>query len=230
MPRFAAAFTPPDAIANLQATASGAGVSLTWDPTTLAPGDFVAYHVSRSIADGPFVELASQTDPADVDFVDFAAPLGVPLTYRLVQQSIDNLSDPTDAPTMVDACEFWLVLAATGQQIGFEIPNVESMASIWPLQSTEHEPLGRRWKLVETGELLGEEATVSALLLPDQANVARLLRDTAAAGASGDLLWKTPYGDVQPVVLGSIASVRGVDGRQTLTFRTVAVGADASGI
>ena len=103
MPRFAAAFTPPDAIANLQATASGAGVSLTWDPTTLAPGDFVAYHVSRSIADGPFVELASQTDPADVDFVDFAAPLGVPLTYRLVQQSIDNLSDPTDAPTMVDA-------------------------------------------------------------------------------------------------------------------------------
>ena len=224
MPTFTTAFTPPPTIEGLTATASGAGVVLTWDPTTLSAVDFVAYHVQRSAAGGSFVELVSIADAATTTFTDYAAPLGVQLVYRVSQESLDYSSEPAEVTTLVDACEFWLVLRATGQQLGFEVPNVAAMQSVWPMQSVEHEPLGRPYKLVESGELLGEESTVEALLLPDQANVAQLIRQVAARRVADEILWKTPYGDVHAVAIGSIASSRDVGGRQTLTFRTIAIG------
>jgi len=226
MPLFTTAFTPPPPIDGLTVTASGAGVELSWNPTTLSAVDFVSYNVDRSVDGGSFVRLATLRDPASTEFADYAAPLGVRLTYRLTQSSLDYDSDPVDVDTLVDACEFWLVLATTGEQVGFEIPNVTAMSTTWPLQMTEHEPLGRTRKLVETGELLGAESLVRALLLADQADVARLIRQVAARRTSDEVLWKTPYGDVQAVALGSIASERGVDGRQTITFRTIDIGID----
>ena len=229
MPRFTVDVPPPPSVEGLIATATGASVVLSWDPSVVDPADFALYVVSRSVDGGSFVRVASLPDQAATTFADYTAPIGRPLVYRVVVETVAyEVSDPADVATLVDACEFWLVRSAMNDagatvQIGFEVPNVSSMATVWPMQSAEHEPIGRRHKLVESGEMLGAETVVEALLLPDQADVARLIRTAAADVRHGDLLWKTPYGDVEAVVLGSMTASRGVGGRQTIGFRTIAV-------
>ena len=224
MPTFTTAFEPPPTIEGLTASAeTAAAVILEWSPTTLAEVDFVAYQVYRSTTGqaDDYELLATISDRAQATYIDYEAPIDVPLYYRLTQLSHDGESEPAETTSRLDVCEFWLVtVGAVGES--FELPNVTDYASSWPLQSTEHEPLGRPYKLIETGQQLGEEGSLTCVLLPEDAPVLARLR-SAVAGIDAELLLKTPYGEVFEVDLGTIERERQQGGRQRVTFRFVQV-------
>jgi hypothetical protein len=223
MPLFRTAFVPPAPLEGLTATAvGGAFVLLEWTPSGLAPEDFVAYTVARSLDGLSYAELARISDQGTASFADYAAPLDRPLWYRVTVESLDGISDPAEATSELAGCAFWLVTPGA-PEASFELPNVTAYESAWPLQSIEHEPIGRSRKLVETGLLLGEEGRLTAHLLPADDPAVLVLLRAAVSGASTGLLLKTPYGEVYAVALGSIARVRGPGGEQDVSFRFVAV-------
>jgi hypothetical protein len=223
VPLFSTVFTPPPQLTGLEVNAGeAASVVLTWDPSTITPGDFVAYNVYRSAGGATFVLLAALPNQSDTTYTDHAAPIGVGLTYRVTQVSLDDESAPAEGSIELDQCEWWLVTpgAATAS---FELPNVTEYESSWPMQSEAYEPLGRRFKLVESGLVLGEQGALGMLLLPEQAAVVTQLR-SALAGAAERLLLKSPHGEVIEVKLGSLSRTRQAQGRQevALTFTQVA--------
>ena len=224
MPLFSTAFVPPDPVEGLTATAvGGAFVRLEWTPTALSAEDFVAYNVLRSLsgAPGSYVLLARIADPATSVYDDYAAPLDRPLFYQVTQENLDYASDPAEVSTALGGCEWWLVTPGA-PEASFELPRVTEYESGWPLQSVEHEPIGRSRKLVETGLLLGEEGSLTANLLPEHDPAVLELLRSAAAGNATEVLLKTPYGEVFRVAVGSIRRVRSPGGVQDVSFRFVA--------
>ena len=224
MPTFTTAFTPPPPIEGLTATAiGGAAIVLEWSPSTLSPEDFVAYIVARSLTGGDdFVEVATIPDQATTTWADYAAPLDRPVYYRVSQANLDFVSDPVEVVTALEGCAWWLVTPGA-PDASFELPNVTAYEGEFPMQQVEHEPLGRPLKLVESGELLGEQGNLTAHLLPiHDPQVLALLR-AAASGSSTSVLLKTPYGEVFSVAIGTIRRVRLTGGRQEVSFRYVAV-------
>ena len=223
MPLFSASFVPPPALGELAiSVVDPAAVYLEWSPSTILPEDFGAYQVYRSVAGAPFVLLATLEDQATTSYTDYAAPIGPDLAYRVTQSNLDEESAPLDATVAMDQCAWWLVTPGA-PDASFEVPNVTGLESSWPLQSEEHEPIGRSHKLVETGLLLGEEGTATAYLEPEHdPGVLALLRG-AAAGTSSEVLLKTPYGEVFAVSVGTIKRTRRPGGAQEVEFRFVAV-------
>ncbi len=223
MPLFTASFVPPPALAELNvSTVEPAAVLLEWSPSTLPAEDFRYYQVYRSVAGAPYVLLATQVVQAATTYLDYSAPIGVGLGYRVTQSNLDEESAPLEATVAMEECAWWLVTPGA-PEASFEVPNVTALESEWPLQSEEHEPIGRSRKLVETGALLGEEGTATAYLeRADDPAVLALLRG-AAAGTSSEVLFKSPYGEVFAVSVGSIKRTRKVGGAQEVEFRFVAV-------
>lgn len=223
MPVFTTAFVPPPPVDGLTATAvGGALVRLDWDPSSLSPEDFVSYTVLRSLTGEDYVPLGTINDAAASSWEDYSAPLDRTLYYRVVQSNLDYASDPADVTTALEGCAFWLVTPGAAAS-SFELPDVTDYDSEWPLQSTEHEPIGRPLKLVETGLLLGEQGTITTHLSPvHDPGILNLLR-AAASGSSTEVLLKTPYGEVFRVSLGTIERKRSPGGFQDVSFRFVAV-------
>jgi len=224
MPLFVTAFTPPAPLTGLTVTGiGGAAVVLEWDPSPLAGGDFVDYRVYRSLSghDDDFTLLATITDQSAATFSDYTAPLDRAIWYRVTHSNLDFESDPAEAVTALEGCSWWIVTPGAAAE-SFELPNVTEYQSQFPLQSIEHEPIGRPTKLVETGLLLAEEGNLTTYLLPTDAGILDLLR-AAASGASTQPLLKTPYGEVFAVAVGTIQRTRQPGGRQEVSFRFVAV-------
>ena len=224
MPLFTTLFTPPAAIEDLTAVAIGGIVVLEWSPSTLDPEDFTGYRVSRSLTGQPdeYVELAQIADQSVSTYTDYSAPIGRTLFYRVTQSDLDYESEPAEVTTALSECVWWLVAPAV-PGASLEIPNVTGYESEWPVQSAEHEPIGRPAKLVETGLVLAEEGSITAFLEPAH-DPSVLLGLRAAAGGSTEILLKTPYGEVFSVVVETMKRERQPDGYQTLSFRFVGVG------
>ena len=224
MPTFSTAFEPPAPLEGLTATAvGGAYVEVSWSPSELSAEDFVAYMVERSVDGGAtWLTLATIADQATTLYQDYSAPLDRPLVYRVSQSNLDYASAPVEVTTALEGCAWWLVTPGA-LEASFEIPNVVAYESEWPLQSLEHQPIGRPLKLIETGLLLGEEGNLSAHLTAEHdPEVLNLLR-AISAGASSAPLLKTPFGEVFAVVVGSIRRTRLVGGAQSVSFRFVSV-------
>lgn len=223
MPLFTASFVPPPAITDLEvSTVDPAAILLEWAPSTIAPEDFRYYQVARSVAGGPWVLLATLADQAATSYMDYAAPIGPEVAYRVTQSNLDEESDPNVATVTMDECSWWLVTPGA-PDASFEVPNVTALESEWPLQSEEHEPLGRTRKLVETGVLLGEEGSATAYLEREHDPAVLALLRGAASGASSEVLFKSPYGEVFAVSVGTIKRTRRPGGAQEVEFRFVAV-------
>jgi hypothetical protein len=224
MPLFSTAFTPPAELEGLTVSAeSPAAVRLEWSPSTLSAIDFVSYNVYRSMTGAPdsYELLAAIGDQSVTVYDDYAAPIGARLFYRVTQSSLDDESLPAEATSWLDICEWWLVIPGV-EGASFELPNVTTYDTGWPLQRVEHEPLGRSRKLIETGEQLGEEGSLRMLLTRDDAAVVPQL--LAAIAGTRTLVLKTPYSDVLTVQLGPVERSRSPDDRQTVTLRFVQTG------
>jgi len=223
VPLFTVSFVPPAALTGLAVSVvDPAAILLEWDPSTIAPGDFRYYQVARSIAGGEYVLLATLPNQADTTYTDYAAPIGPDLAYRVTQSNLDETSAPQEANVTMDQCAWWLVTPGA-PDASFEVPNVTGLESSWPLQSEEHEPIGRSRKLVETGLLLGEEGTATAYLEPEHDPAILNLLRGAARGTSTEVLLKSPYGEVFAVSVGTIKRTRRPGGAQEVEFRYVEV-------
>ena len=223
MPLFTASFVPPPAVGELSiSVVDPAAILVEWTPSTIPPEDFLYYQVSRSIAGGPWVLLATLVNQADTSYTDYAAPIGPDLSYRVTQSNLDEESAPQEAGVTMDECSWWLVTPGA-PDASFEVPNVTGLESEWPLQTEEHEPIGRSRKLVETGLLLGEEGTATAYLTPEHDPAVLALLRGAAQGVASEVLLKTPYGEVFAVSVGTIKRTRRPGGAQEVEFRFVAV-------
>jgi len=224
MPAFVTVFTPPDAVTGLAAFANVAAssVDLTWDATALGV-NFGSYRIERSLDGVTYAEIGSILVEADSEYSDYTAPLDTPLWYRVTVWNLDTEGLPSDATSELDVSQWWFCTPGDPSNT-FEIRTVVGYEDGNPLQQEDYEPLGRNRKLVVTGELLGNEGSLTANLSREDATIIERLRQRSIDDTNSFHLLKSPFGEIFRVRLRSIRRTRGSAGRQVITIPFVEVG------
>jgi len=223
MATFSTNFAPPAPITGLAAFANvdASSVDLTWDATALGAG-FRSYRIYRSPDGIAYSEVGIVLIEADSAFSDYEAPLDVPLWYQVTVWNADEESAPVDVTSELDVSAWWFVTPGDGSNT-FELRTVVGYSDGAPLQQEDYEPLGRSRKLVVTGELLGNEGSLTVNLSREDAATVDRLRQRSIDDTNAFHLLKSPFGEVFRIRLRSIGRSRGGAGRQVVTLPFVEV-------
>ena len=219
MPTFSTDFTPPAALTGLtlEAVLASSAIELSWDPSALDPADFNGYRVRRRIGSGDTEVIGELSTQSDVTFVDQTAPLNVTLVYSVTQSNLDFESAPAEASGELGS-PMWWVVTPDDDELTFAIPHVRGVQLVSAKVAETYSPVGRPGKLVVQDVVQAEDGQLSFQVRPDQPGMMALLR-RIQAHVDGDLLLKSPEGDVHRVSIGSISrAYTKLPGLQELTL------------
>ena len=224
MPTFQTDFTPPAAPTGIAAYANvtASSVDLSWTATSLG-GDFLHYHVYRSTDGGlTFSLLATISSEALAAHSDYLAPLDVPLIYHVTVTNVDELeSDPAVVSSELDIDQWWIVRPGD-VSLTFHVRHVDAERDVTPRPTEQYVAMGRSRKVVVSGQQLGHEGSLSAVVTPSDRGLIDLLR-AAAALPDEYVLLKTPFGEVFRVRLADVSRSRGQAGHQTVELPFIEV-------
>jgi hypothetical protein len=225
MPLFTTVFAPPSAPSGLsvEADIDASVIRLTWDSSAIAQVDFFGFRVSRSVDAGITWELLTTLPLVnDVSFDDYAAPLNVPLTYRLTQSNIDFESDPSEASTSLESLQ-WQVVVPGDASLTFGIPKMRSARLTGIKVQDVFSPIGRRGKLVVGEVVQVEDGEISFLAMPDKLGIVTLLRRIQDK-MEGWILLKATDGSIFEVQYGSMSRSFTAVGYQEISIPFTGVG------
>lgn len=150
--------------------------------------------------------LVYSSPQATFAYVDFAAPLNVSFWYRVIgyDSSGVQVGSPTDSGTITLNIDDWYLVRSSDPTENVRIDTTSSTAQK-NRQSESFQPLGRLYKTVQQGDVLGSTGTVEIVLPRDsRALIERALRRLAAY--PGQVYLKSPFGDVLPVDISQMST------------------------
>jgi hypothetical protein len=219
---FTAVFTTPAALTGLVVTNDlpSSSIALVWNASVEAI--FVGYYVERKLPGDSWKPLATITNKASPLYVDYEAPVGVAVSYRIYQRgTADVLDSPyTTASGRLASSQWWIATPANAS-LTFALLTAGWDSSA-PLDQERYAALGRSKKLVVTGDLHGEEGGLTLnVLRADGATISKL---RAISLSSTYVVLKSPFGEVFRVAIGEVGRTRLGGGAQTvkLTFVEIA--------
>jgi hypothetical protein len=225
MPTFTTSFTPPPPVSGLtlEADIEASAVKLTWDASGVAQVDFGGFRVYRSRDGGASFELLALLPLVDdVAYDDYAAPLNVPLTYRLTQSNLDFESDPVEASTELDSTA-WHIVVPGDLSLTFPLTKLRGADLTARKVQDVFEPIGRPGKLVIGDVVQAEDGELSFLVMPDEPGKLELVRRVQARMEGGVTL-KATDGSVWEVQYGDMKRTFTAAGVQELSLTFVGVG------
>lgn len=224
MPTFATVFTSPGPPTDLVATSylATSRIELSWAPSALGV-DFDGYRIYRSIDGGvTYAEIGSVNVEATATYVDYEAPMDVPVLYGITVSNPDFESTKGLVSSQLDE-HAWYLATPGMPTYTFRIQYVHGFRERERLQRQRLAPLGRRFPVIVTGELEASSGRVELEVHPPDAWLIRRIRELAVLDVPYVLL-KTPFGDVYRVKLDPDERERtGVAGIQNFGFAYDAV-------
>lgn len=150
-------YTPPDPVANFQATAIAVGtdpvpsaIRLSWDQTAYAAPEFREYTIYRRASGGVDqgeLILARITDPSEVALIDYAPASGYEYTYGIRVVTLTGLdeleSDVVEATATVNLETTVLTLAGNGGTYRTNLTNVRERSDDRTIDEAVYQPLSR---------------------------------------------------------------------------------------
>jgi hypothetical protein len=224
MPTWTTAFpAPPAELTGLVATADpdGSKVDLVWDVAPMTDALFWRYRVARwNPETGAFDVIGEVADRSAPAYSDLEAPHGIDARYAVTVSNGWAESDAVEAIAFLDLK--WWIVNPLEPAMSFELRYVEGPRDVETYQQEELRPLGRRFPVVVSGQLLAPAGSLPIRLLPADEPLRALIR--RAALVDPWVVLKNPFGEVRRVKLGSIDRSRAQAGVQLLNleYRTVA--------
>jgi hypothetical protein len=220
---YLADFAPPAELAGVTTIAdpTSSKISVTWEPT--ANPDFDHYEVWRRVYGTTEwrVLSAQMFDIGTSSFDDYTAALNKTYEYAVMQVATIGTSLVQGAfspvTTALSGVAQWYLVAENREDLTVALEWAESVNDTVPVQQEIIEALGRPFKIVVEGMVLGSEGEIAARIDGSQyADVARI--ESLLRAQLDRVLVKAPSGEVYPSKIGSIKRSRGEAGSVVLSL------------
>lgn len=219
---YTADFAPPAALAGVQTTADpdASKITIGWEAS--ADGAFDHYEVwRRKFGEAEWTVLAESLPVGVTSYEDYGPALNQTYEYAVLQVHLINgrlyNGEYQPVSTAISGVPQWYLVAESRDDLTVKLEWATAAADAIPVQQQVVEALGRKYKIVVEGEVLGSDGRITVRVDGteyEQVNaIERLLR-----ARLDRVLVKSPTGEVYPSKIGSIVRTRQSHGAVEVTF------------